>query len=53
MDIDTDIYQTLSKLKVKQKTKGPLSSLDSSGSVYINHNYNYKNPAKLIHDSIF
>ena len=32
----------------------PLSSLDSSASAYINYrDYNYKNPAKLIHDSIF
>ncbi|HEX5573657.1 MAG TPA: hypothetical protein VFX26_03935 [Nitrososphaeraceae archaeon] len=41
------------QIKGKQETEGPLSSLDSAGSVYINHNYNYKKPAKLIHDSIF
>ncbi|TLX84451.1 MAG: hypothetical protein E6L04_06855 [Thaumarchaeota archaeon] len=33
----------------------PLSNLNPAASVYINitMNYNYKNPAKLIHDSIF
>lgn len=33
----------------------PLSKLDSAASAYIHYrtDYNYKNPAKLIHDFIF
>jgi hypothetical protein len=63
-----DHYETLKKLIRKKPSyiyldetdnkikEIPLSKLDSAGSALINRTmkqYQYKNPAKLIHDSIF
>jgi hypothetical protein len=36
-----------------QVKKIPLSKLDSSASAYINNTVKFRNPTKLIHDSIF
>ena len=55
------IFETLKKLSDEQRKHSeqtnqikevPLSKLDSAGSAYINRTV-YKNPLKLIHDSIF
>jgi hypothetical protein len=64
-----NIFDTLKKLKLKDEERKqpmhiykdentgqiieePLSSMDMAGSALINRT-DYKNPAKLIHDSIF
>jgi len=64
---DNMIFETLSKLSETSKRKEPcyiyldannqikerkLSKLDSAASIYINRTI-YRNPVKLIHDSIF
>jgi hypothetical protein len=61
-----ELFQNLKKLSESQRKSAyifldetgqikeiPLSKLDSAGSALINRTMNYKNPAKLIHGSIF